>query len=83
MSDRDVYLLGIVTIVWLFASLIYLFEKTYKVKDKIDDEENENKSCVVKRNFRTVHPDYRKNFNNLVNDDGTPYVNEEFRCSRS
>lgn len=87
MSDRDIYLMGIVTIVWLFASIIYLFERNRKVDSEassdVDMASEEKHCCVVKRNFRTVHPDSRKFFKNLVNDDGTPYINEEFSCSRS
>jgi len=81
MEDKDMFIMCTVTIVWLFAAVIYLFEKSRKINK--EDEGRDHKDVIIKRNFRTVHPDSRKNFNNLVNDDGTPYVNEEFSCRKN
>ena len=86
MKEEEIYIMGVVTIVWIFASVIVLFEKSNKVNTKSNsdlEKSNKNKSTELKRNFRTVDPDSRKFFNNLVNDDGTPYVNEDFSCSKS
>lgn len=81
MEDKDMFILCTVTIVWLFSSIIYMLEKGRKINK--EDDCKEDKDYSLKRNFRTVHPDNRKNFNNLVNDDGTPYVNEEFSCRKN
>lgn len=81
MNEKDFYLLSIVTIIWIFSAVIYLFEKTH-TKQEVEEDDEDDDTTVVKRNFRTVHPDSRKYYNNLVNDDGTPYINEVFSTGK-